>query len=738
MVTARATAVPRPWVDRVLAAVPLASIYLWLCVLYGWEAWGHVTPWLNGDELETAQISRSIAETGDPARRGVAYPIHALYPYVLAPVWWIQDVGQAYGAAKYLNVLLMAAVVFPTYALARMVVTKPWALFAAAGAGAVPALYYSSMLVEEPFAYPWAMLSAYLIAKALATRTRWWIAAAVLASLVSPFVREQLAVVPAAFAVAALALIATSARAKREYAHWSRWDWVGGVTLAVGAVIAVNAAISHRSFAWLISTLYYKDRMLENGLWAIGALAVGIGVFPMIAGLAALVRPRGEEWTPERRAVIATMGSLIVGFGWYTAVKAAYISTTFSTLVVERNLIYVAPLLFIGTAMFFERPLVRWWAVAGAAGLTLTALLLAYQYKMDVRVYSDAPGFSLLQAANRAYAWTPERARQVLIGMLVLSIVVIMLPRVLTRGVRPMLALVAVLVLGWSLAGQMSAASASNTFSEELSSDIARPFDWVDRTTGGAPALYLGQRLTDFNGLWQMEFWNRSIKHVWSTDGSAPGPGPTLTPDLINAQTGAITPPPTNVEYVVADPGIDVVGTEVNRHAHFAAGTKTFWRLFKIAPPLRLQNSTRGVSQDGWAAKQSDYSQFTTPGDLPGYAVVRVHRKAWGGKDVPSRVRIRVGKLRRGLDKQPALGAVTDRCTFVVNRLEDRTFLLRTPPPPFHVDVRMSKTFVPHEVDPNLSDMRELGAQLEYSFSPARDVPPDRRGCAAGLRGPGR
>ena len=79
MVTARAAAVPRPWVDRVLAAVPLASIYLWLCVLYGWEAWGHVTPWLNGDELETAQISRSIAETAiaspeAPAARRIDQP----------------------------------------------------------------------------------------------------------------------------------------------------------------------------------------------------------------------------------------------------------------------------------------------------------------------------------------------------------------------------------------------------------------------------------------------------------------------------------------------------------------------------------------------------------------------------------------------------------------------------------------------------------------------------------------
>lgn len=738
--SARAAAVPRPWVSRLLATVPILSLYLWLCVLYGWEASGHVTIWLNSDELETAQLSRAVAETGETARRGVPYPSHALYPYVLAPVWWIQDVGQAYGVAKLLNVLLMTSVVFPAYGLARMVVSKPWALFAAAGAGVIPALYYSSILVEEPVAYPWATLCAYLIAKAYALRTRWWVGAAVLASLVAPLVREQLAVVPAAFLIGALALVATSPRAKQEYARWSRWDWVGGVLLLVGVVIVVNAAISHISFAWLVATQHYKDRMLENGLWAVGALAVGVGVFPMVAGLAALVRPRGEKWTPERRGVVAAMGALIVGFGWYTAVKAAYISTTFSTLVVERNLIYVAPLLFVGTAMFFERPLTRWWAVAGAAGLTLSSLLLAYQYKMDVRIYSDAPGFSLLQAANRTYGWTPDRARNVLIGFIVLSLLVIVLPRVLPWGTRQVLALVAVLLLVWGIAGQMSAASASNTFSEEISADIDPPFDWIDRATGGAPTLYLGQRLTDYNGIWQMEFWNRSLKHVWSTDGSAPGPGPTLSPDLVDAATGEITQPPTAVEYVVVDPGIDIVGTPIESHTHYAAGTKTFWRLVKIVPPLRLQNSTRGVTQDGWAADQTDYTQFTTPGNLPGFAVVRIHRLGWGGKDVPkggSRVVIRVGELVRK-DKQPSLGRVTARCTFKINRLEDRTFLLQTPPPPFHVDVRIDPTFVPREIDPRDPDTRELGAQVGYSFSPAANVAPSLRGCAAGLRGPGR
>jgi hypothetical protein len=81
---------------------------------------------------------------------------------------------------------------------------------------------------------------------------------------------------------------------------------------------------------------------------------------------------------------------------------------------------------------------------------------------------------------------------------------------------------------------------------------------------------------------------------------------------------------------------------------------------------------------------------------------------------------------------------VTASCSFTINRLEDRTFLLRTPRPPFHVDIRISRTFVPHELDPSKSDTRHLGAQVEYSFSPAATVPPERRGCAAGLRGPGR
>ena len=47
------------------------------------------------------------------------------------------------GGAKLIGALVMTAAIFPAYALARFVVSRPWALFAAAGAVAAPPLAYA-------------------------------------------------------------------------------------------------------------------------------------------------------------------------------------------------------------------------------------------------------------------------------------------------------------------------------------------------------------------------------------------------------------------------------------------------------------------------------------------------------------------------------------------------------------------------------------------------------------------
>src|SRR5512132_156600 len=108
------------------ASLPIVTVFLWLCLLYGWEAWGSFTPWLNSDEFEHAQLSRAVALTGHEAWRTAPHGFDSLYVYLIAPAWWLHDTAQAYGLAKGIGVAAMAAVVFPTYGLARMVVGRGW------------------------------------------------------------------------------------------------------------------------------------------------------------------------------------------------------------------------------------------------------------------------------------------------------------------------------------------------------------------------------------------------------------------------------------------------------------------------------------------------------------------------------------------------------------------------------------------------------------------------------------
>jgi hypothetical protein len=729
-VTASGRAPARPRLllsDRVLAAVPLLTIFFWLALIYCWESWGHITPWLFTDELESAQLSRAIAETGHAARRSEPHGFQSLFNYLIAPAWWFSDAHQAYATIKYIGSVTMAAVVFPTYGLARMVVSKPWALFAAAGAAAAPALVYSSFLVEEPLAYPYSALCFFLIAKALARRTRWWIGGAVVASAVAPSVRGQLAVIPGVLLLAAIFRWWGSERMIARRREWTRGDYLGAVTLIAGVVVFANAFISHDSYPWLVSTLFYKGRMIDYGFWAAGALTIGLGVFPVVAGLASLFPPRGVVQTEGERAFryTALAGLGLVGF--YTAVKAAYISTVFSTLVEERNMIYAAPLLFVGTALVLERRRVRWTAVLAAAAFVLY-LLETTPYHIDEHFYFDAPGLAILQGANQKYSWTAGYAQNVLLGMLVVSLVVLALPYALRwLGSRPAagaMAAVAVAVLAWNLTAQITGSTSSKYFAELYSSNIAKPLDWLDKANGGEPTVYLGQNITDPTGIQELEFWNRSINWMWSLDGSAALVGaPTLTPDLGEA-TGRLLPEPKEAKYVVADEGLDINGTEVARHRHLVGGGGKDWVLWKIIPPLRLRHSASGLYDDGWSREKAAYSQYATPGNKAGWITVILSRP--DGFDFRNTATIRVGTLVVGPDKQAAMGRVIETQTAALQQNTYRVLYLRTPKPPFRVSVTIDPPLVPADLDPRTGDIRKLGAQLSFQF---RDkLPPGAAG----------
>jgi hypothetical protein len=711
---------PRAWFDRVYAAIPLATVFVALLALYAWEAARHSTPWFFTDELELSQISRAVAATGHGARRGEPYFWQTLYTWLIAPAWRIHSTTLAYAVVKYIGVITMTLSIVPAYFLARTIVSPRAALFAAVATGSVPALAYAPIILEEPLSYPYAALAFLLMALALARRTVAWIAVATVVSVLGGFVKGELGVLPVVFVLAAGLYALSSDAGRRWRAGWSAWDWIGAIVVGGGLVILFSGLVGKYSQTWSIATGHYRGRMIDYGLWAVGALTIGLGALPVVAALAALARPRGEQRSRELRAFTSLFVAAAVGFGIYTAVKAAYLSTTFATRVEERNLIYLAPLVFIGAALWLDRPRLRVLPLAAAVGF-VAYLFVATPYQLDTVPAGDSFGVAIAQMANRELSFAHGGIEWALIVSLVISVAFLLAPGVLARRPswsRGVTATATLLVLAWCLAGQISAANYSNDAANSLIANYPRPLTWLDQITHGKPTLYLGQHLdsgTDI-GLWLTEFWNRSLKYVWSVDGSAPGPGPTETPNT--TADGRLYPAP-NVDFVLAEKGIDLDGTIVGRPPQTGR-----WFVFRVKKPLRYAYNKTGVFADGQtgcsfapcAAANSAYNRFSTPGGRAGYAVVDVSRLSACGAPVgPAGVRVTIGKLIEGADKQPHIRRVTDRQRWTLRIGTARRFVLRTPKPPFRVEVRVAPTYSPTSYGE--SDQRQLGGQVGFSFS---------------------
>ena len=698
----------RTFADRLLAAVPLLSIFLWLAIFYAVEAWAHQTPWLFGDELELTQLSRAIAATGHAARRGEPHSFDTLWTYVMAPAWRIHDVHTAYATVKYLAVLIMMCTAFPAYALARLIVGKTAALFVAAASCVIPAMAYSSMLVEEPLAYPYSTLCLFLILRTLIRPSRWWIAGTIVAAIIAAFVRGELVVIWAVIAFSLLFLAWRTERVRRWRATWTIWDWVGFAVLLFGAGVITSAILGKGSFEWLISTDHYKGRIFDYGFNAAGVLAIGLGVFPMVAGLAALWRGRGEAPSWELRVFRSVLLASIISFGIYTAVKATYVSTVFGTYTYERNLIYLAPLLFAGTALWLERRNFNPIAV-GASAVFVLVLLLTTPYENTQDISYNAPGLAILQQANRYLNLDLTGAKILLLGVLALSTALL-----IVRGMRWVAVAFALGVIAWNLTGALGFASASNRASDRFVDNIRKPFTWVDDATGGKPTLYLGQQMSDPNGEWLLEFWNPHslIGRVWSLDGTAPGPGPTLTPDP-GLPNGALSHDP-HYPYVVEERGMNVVGQVVATHDHIAGGAPQKWRLVKVAPPLRLRDFVTGQYADGWTGASSAYTRFST-GDVGRVRIVV--SRPWGGVDVPGQVTVKLGPIVIGDDKQPHVGKPMTIQRFTLHKNGVKKLVLPAPGLHFRVEVTVTPTFRPRELSPQTeSDNRDLGVKVDYTF----------------------
>ncbi len=664
------------------------------------------------DEIEFTQVSRSIAETGKATlRTGFGQPATSvsLFAYLAAPAWWLSDVHTSYALIKLLGVALMTATIFPAYFLARLVVSRPYAIFAAVGAVAAPALSYSPFLVDEPLAYPTATLAFLLIARAAVRTTRWSVGLAFASCCLGVLVRTQLAVLFPILALVLLARLWRTERASQWRETWSAGDWVGFAVLLTGFAVVLSAAIGRRSFTWYLATGFLKERMLEYGLWAIGALAIGIGIVPMIAGLAALVRPRGEPRDERTTTFVTLTVSALAVFGFYTAIKAAYLSKTFAIVVAERNLIYVTPLLFIGLALALER---RRLSVPATVVATAFAayVVSATPYLLDHYPYYEAHGLAIAALANRIPRWPADTIETVLF-IVALSSGLALIALGLLRSRRVALgaaASIAVFALAWSLTTEIYAANGERRASDQAYAALPKPSDWVDQTTGRQPTLFIGQGVSDANAFWQLEFWNPSIKWFWGMDGSTPGG---VTPNLLRPD-GTQDPADLGAEFAVVSKGVQIaapVVTTVGDYAVYRLGGK----------PVRLRETTTGVGGDGWTGAEASYTRYDVTGLGRGFVKVALSRTAACFPQLkPAVGTVKVGPVVVNRFDQPGIGTVTASRVVPVVAGQPNAVLLQVPSVPWRVEVRIAPTFVPRELDPNSPDARQLGARVTFEFVP--------------------
>jgi len=710
-------------VERLLAAAPLLTSYLVLCLAYIWQSYAHGSPWLFSDELANAQVSRSIAETGEAGIRGEPVESASLYTWLLAPVWWISDTETAYTAAKYLGALVMTSVIFPAYGLARLVVPRGPALFAGAASAAIPMLGYSRLIVLEVLAYPVAALAFYVMAKALTTWSRYWLAATLLVLLVAPHVRTQLLVLWPTFAIAAAVALLLGPGGEWLRRRWGPVQWAAAaVGLAVLGHIVWGIARQHSWQLYVTTTL--PDRMELFSLWAWGAFVIGIGVLPAVAALGALWRPR-DLHLPGYRALVGLLIGGIVTFGLYTVVKTTYLSTIFAWTVNERNLAYLSPLFFAATALVLFRPGGNPVAFA-AAGAVVGYLVTHASLALDSYPYFDAPGLSVLARLNRDPLFFDATAIEWILLGVVAGSFLLLVGALWARGraapaLRPVLAGVALLVVAWNLTGLFSFGTGINSLANRLRGGVPDPPTWVDNVTGGKPTLYLGQSISDPNPLFVTEFWNRSITAVGTLDGHAAGPGPTLQVVPFRRDGSIVNDP--GVDYVLTD----ALGAEPLGRLVYQTGR---WRVYAVERPLRLLTEMTGLYEDGWTGPKASYLHFGEPG-RDGVLEVIVSRANWSGPDKPGQVKLRVGSVvpqpvqtirdpcKGGtcVDQHPQLGTVYGAGTWTAHSRQEKRFRFQVTTP-FKLEVTVDPTFSPQEFGEG--DARQLGVRLAVSFKPSR------------------
>src|ERR671930_542373 len=312
-------------------------------------------PWINPDEIIYGELGRSLWHDGTFRLLGRPTEfISLVYPALVGGPLSLGNLERGYHLLKLLQALLMSLAAVPVYLWARSLGTRGWAFLAAVLTVAIPGLAYSGLIMTEVAFYPIVVLAAYALGIDVLLAPR------------RP--RRLLRLAPAAGALVLLAAV------------WAGWRLRNGGPLSRVFGAYEPAGQIH----------YGAGRAARFVLYHYADLALFTGLFPICAVLALLVvGPRADD---RLRAYLATTVALCFWFplevGIFASQHVGYLA--------ERNLLPLAPVLFVGFAAWLARGGPRPRAVTAASAVAVLALLAVLPLSKLARPEAFPDSFTLL------------------------------------------------------------------------------------------------------------------------------------------------------------------------------------------------------------------------------------------------------------------------------------------------------------------------------------------------------
>jgi hypothetical protein len=454
---------------------PRALLLIAACAGAVWYSLGRarVLPRTFADELLHERVARGVAESGSLAAHGYGLVSGIVDAFGF---WLTGDGASAFHLIQLLNVMVMVSAALPAFLLARRVISRGTALVVGALTVSVAWMTYSDMITTEAAFYPVFLVFVLALVRAL-EHPSWGRQAVLLGALVLAFETRTQAVCLVGAMVLAATVYGWSRGKTRSALRAFAFTWsVFGV---VFLVVAVGVA------AGVFNPLGAYQKLLDNSLrvfhphglllWTaanVTSIGLGTGVLATIAfplGMATLLQ-RGSSAAEAAFASASAAVSLAILVTVVVLCQSQYGTGT----VGERNLFYVAPLVFTGALAWaehgFPRPF-RLTVVVVAAAVALAVLMPPG----SIGVVVDSRTFGLWTQLDRS--WFPQ-AKQMVVAVAVGAIV-------LTRLRRPWPIVFAALLTAVGV-------TAANDSPPTQPRSVATRYDWVDRTLpAGAKATVL-------------------------------------------------------------------------------------------------------------------------------------------------------------------------------------------------------------------------------------------------------